>query len=79
MKRTLRRSTLILIFTIAFIIGIGFFTVELVIEAKDWVDQPYNAHISGNGGLEQAGKILDRNGNRLAETIDGERVYNEDE
>ena len=23
--------------------------------ADDWVDQPYNAHISGSGGLEQAG------------------------
>ena len=78
MKRTLRRSTLILIFTIAFIIGIGFFTVELVFDAKDWVDQPYNAHISGSGGLEQAGKIFDRNGNVLAQTVDGERVYNDD-
>lgn len=78
MKRCLRRSTLILLFTIAFIAGIGFFSVELVLGARDWVDQPYNAHIAGNGGLEQAGKILDRNGTPLAETIDGERVYNED-
>lgn len=78
MKRTLRRSTLILIFTIAFIVGIGFFTVELVFGAKDWVDQPYNAHISGSGGLEQAGQILDRNGKVLAQTVDGERVYNDD-
>lgn len=78
MKRTLRRSTLILIFTIAFIAGIGFFTVELIFSAKDWVDQPYNAHISGNGGLEEAGKILDRNGNPLAQTADGKRRYNDD-
>ena len=79
MKRTLRRSTLILIFTIAFIVGIGFFVVELAVNAKDWVDQPYNAHISGSGGLEQAGKILDRNDAPLAQTIDGERVYHENE
>ena len=79
MKRTLRRSTLILLFTIAFIVGIGFFSVELVLGARNWVDQPYNAHISGNGGLEQAGKIMDRNGAPLAETVDGERLYNEDE
>ena len=78
MKRTLKRSTLILIFTIAFIAGIGFFTVELAFNARDWVAQPYNAHISGNGGLEEAGRILDRNGNVLAETVDGERVYNSD-
>ena len=78
MKRTLRRSTLILILAIAFIAGIGFFTVELVLGAKDWVDQPYNAHISGNGGLEEAGKILDRDGTPLAQTIGGSRVYHDD-
>lgn len=79
MKRVLRRSTLVLILTIAFIAGIGFFTAELILDARDWVAQPYNAHISGNGGLEQAGKILDRNGKVLAQTVDGNRVYNEDE
>ena len=79
MKRILRRSTLVLIFTIAFIVGIGFFTVELVMGAKDWIAQPYNAHVSGSSGLEEAGKILDRNGNVLAETVDGERMYNGDE
>ena len=62
MKRVLRRSTLILIITLAFIGGMGFFTAELVMSADDWVDQPYNAHISGNGGLAQAGTIFDRNG-----------------
>ena len=79
MKRTLRRSTLILILTIAFIGGIGFFTAELLFNAGDWVDQPYNAHISGSGGLEKAGSILDRDGNPLAQSVDGERVYSDDE
>ena len=79
MKRILRRSTLVLILTIAFIVGIGFFTVELAMGANDWIDQPYNAHISGNGGLAEAGKILDRKGNVLAETVNGERTYNCDE
>lgn len=79
MKRVLRRSTLVLILTIAFIAGIGFFTAELILDARDWVAQPYNAHISGSGGLEQAGKILDRNGKVLAQTVEGERVYNENE
>ena len=79
MKRILRRSTLVLILTIAFIVGIGFFTVELAMGANDWIDQPYNAHISGNGGLAEAGKILDRKGNVLAETVNGERTYNSDE
>ena len=46
MKRSLRRSTFILLFTIAFIIGISFFMVELVLDADDWVDHALsNSHI----------------------------------
>ncbi len=46
--------------------------------AGDWANQPYNAHISGDGGLEQAGAILDRHGVPLAQTVDGSRKYNDD-
>ncbi len=77
MKRVLRRSILILVFTLAFIGGIGFFVYELVMNADNWVDQPYNAHIAGSGGLAQAGAIYDRNGEVLAQTVDEERIYNE--
>lgn len=79
MKRILRRSVMIFVVTLAFLGGMGFFVYELVTDADDWVDQAYNAHISGSGGLEQAGIIYDRNGNILAQTVDGERVYNDDE
>lgn len=79
MKRILRRSTLIFLFSIAFIGGIAFFSVELILNAGDWANQPYNAHISGNGGLEQAGAIYDRYGTTLAQTIDKERVYHENQ
>ena len=77
MKRILKRSTLILAFTILFIGGATFFCVELVLNADDWANQPYNAHISGNGGLEQAGAVYDRNGTALAKTVGSDRVYNE--
>lgn len=79
MKRVLRRSTMILILIFAFLFGIVFFSVELVMNADSWVDQPYNAHISGSGGLEQAGAIYDRNDVVLAQTVDGKRVYNEND
>lgn len=77
MKRILKRSTLILVFTLFFIGGASFFCVELVFNADDWANQPYNAHISGNGGLEQAGAVYDRNGTVLAKTQGTDRVYNE--
>lgn len=75
MKRTLKRSWLIFIVVLAFLGGLGFLIVETVLGASDWVDQPYNGHVSGSGGLIQAGKITDRNGIVLAESVDGERVY----
>ncbi len=77
MKRILKRSTLILVFTLLFIGGASFFCVELVFNADDWANQPYNAHISGNGGLEQAGAVYDRNGTVLSKTQGTDRVYNE--
>ena len=77
MKRIMRRNTLILLFALAFIGGIGFFSFELIVNAGAWVDQPYNAHVSGSGGLEQAGVIYDRNGYVLAETQDSKRIYND--
>lgn len=79
MKKILRRSTFIFAFTLAFIGGMGYLAFQIITNADDWVDQPYNAHISGSGGLEQAGAIFDRNGEVLAQTVDGERVYNESE
>lgn len=75
MKRTLKRSWLIFIVVIAFLCGLCFLVVETVLNASDWVDQPYNGHISGAGGLIQAGKITDRNGTTLAQSVDGKRVY----
>ena len=79
MKRTMRRSTLIFAFTLAFIGGMSYLAFQIVANADDWVDQPFNAHIAGGGGLEQAGAIYDRNGEVLAQTVDGVRQYNENE
>lgn len=75
MKRTLKRSWLIFIVVIAFLGGLGFLVFETIMNASDWVDQPYNGHIVGSGGLIQAGKITDRNGTVLAESVDRKRVY----
>ena len=60
MKRMLRRSTFILIFTLAFIIGISYFTVELVVNADKWVDQPYNDHIYVKGGQSNWQTLMNR-------------------
>ena len=58
MKKILRRSTLIYIVALAFIGGLGYLAFELVTGADDWVDQAYNAHIAGDGGLAQAERFM---------------------
>lgn len=78
MKRTLTRSTFILIIAIAFFAGLCVLSFRLVTQCEAWVQQPYNGHTAGGNGLAQAGTIYDRNGNKLAYTKNGERLYNDD-
>lgn len=68
---------MIFILTLGFIGGMAFLSVELILDADAWANQPYNAHIAGNGGLEQAGTVFDRNGAVLAQTVNGERLYHD--
>lgn len=77
MKKSLNRSIMIWIIAFAFFIGLGYFIVNLIIHSSEWAQMPMNAHISVSG-LAQAGTIFDRNGNILAQSVDGERVYNDD-
>ena len=76
MKKVLTRSLLTWFLAIAFFAGLGYFVVRLVMNANEWAQLPMNAHLSASG-LAQAGAIYDRNGVVLAESVDGERVYNE--
>lgn len=78
MKKTRTRALPVLLLTITFFIGIAYFVFNLSIHAAEWASMPINGHLSDSSGLENAGKIIDRNGTVLAESIDGQRVYNDD-
>ena len=71
MKRTWTRSILVYIVALAFFAGLATFCARLVLNNEAWVQQPYNGHTAGSGGLAMAGKIYDRNGTVLAYTEDG--------
>ncbi len=77
MKKILNRSILTWVLASVFFIGLGYFTINLIIHSSEWAQKPFNKHISVTG-LAQAGDIYDRNGNILATSVDGERIYNED-
>ena len=77
MKKVLTRSLLTWFLALAFFVGLGYFVVRLALNAEEWAQLPMNAHLSSTG-LGKAGAIYDRNGVVLAQSIDGERVYNDD-
>ena len=77
MKKTKDRSIIIYFLVISFFIGMSLFLGKMFIHAKDWAMSPINTHLSGSE-FENAGKILDRNDVILAQSVDGERRYNDD-
>ena len=79
MKKIRKRSAMVLLMTIAFFAGLIYHTVNIFIHAEEWVLKPQNQHLTAAGNLEYGGKIFDMNNIILAQSIDGERVYNDDE
>lgn len=77
MKMITRRGLFLILLIFGFLFGIGFLTYSMATQADSWVMQPYNSHIYNNGELTAAGSIKDVNGAVLAQTIDGERLYND--
>ena len=74
MKRTLSRSVVSLVLAAAFMLGLGVLCFRYIRDGAMWANQAYNRHQT----VDAAGVIYDRNGVVLAETVDGERVYNSD-
>ena len=79
MKQMARRTVLLLIFAVLFVVGIFIFSVVYVGNAASWAAYPANRHIfNNNADLSGAGGIYDRKGSVLAQTVNGQRVYSED-
>lgn len=79
MKKTRTRSLIVWILTLCFFAGILYHTFNLTLHAERWSSQITNGHLSDGNGLSNAGKITDRNGTVLAQSIGGVRLYADDE
>lgn len=77
MKMITRRGVFLWIMAILFVAGLIFLTISFVKSGDEWVMKHYNFHVYSDGELIGAGTIYDKNGVPLAQTIDGERVYND--
>ena len=74
-KRILLLTAVISIFTIVTGVLLG----SLLLNADDYALKSVNKHIYENNVLTNAGDIVDTNGKILATTIDGNRIYNDNE
>ena len=75
MKKIRNRSLIVWLLAMAFIGGMIYFSINLIIHADLWASKPQNAHI-GVDGMGTAGTITDINGEVLAYSEDGNRYYN---
>lgn len=79
MKTIAKRGIFLWILSALFVVGLVILTVSVVQNGNTWAMKRFNSHIYTNGQLIGAGTIYDSNGDVLAETVDGKRVYSKDE
>ena len=77
MKTVGFRSIVLYLLLLVFVGGLGYFTFNLVLHGSQWAMQPYNGHLYADDTTVEMGQIKDRNGNLLAYTENGERIYSD--
>ena len=79
MKSTTRRAFVVFLLAAFFTAGLVYLGVNLGVNAEKWATLRVNTHLVNEGSFIGAGNVLDRNGEILAKTLKGERVYNDSE
>ncbi len=72
------RSLVLYVILAGFVVGLVFFLVCYFLQGGSWAMRPANQHLQGQSQLANAGTITDRNGEVIAESVDGQRVYDDD-
>ncbi len=79
MKTVGFRSIVLYLLLAVFVGGAGYLVVNLFLHGGQWAMQPYNGHIYAEDATVKLGDIRDRNGDLLASSQEGGRVYSESE
>ena len=77
MKSISRRALTLYAIIVLFLAGCGLLFYNLVANSSDWAMNRVNKHLYSSGSLATAGDITDINGDILATTKNGKRVYND--
>ena len=77
MRHTTKRTYVIYALVAVFFLLLGYMGFTFITQGSQWVTHRANEHIYEGGRLTVAGTVYDRNGAVLAQTKDGERIYNE--
>lgn len=77
MNNTTRRAYVLYAVLIAFFVGFIILAYMFISNGSDWATNKANRHLYSDGSISAAGAIYDRNGDVLAQTVDGKRRYSE--
>lgn len=78
MKILSRRAAIMILFIIAFLVGVFVLLESYLTNAPKWAQYPSNQHLFANG-QPKSGTIFDRNGLVLSQTVKGKKAYNSDQ
>lgn len=76
MNRLSNKAKWLYLLGVLFLVTLITLFITMDVNANKWVVKEYNQHIYHNGELIGEGKITDRTGKRLVETVGNKRVYN---
>ncbi len=79
MQNTAKRSKIIFALVAAFFVLLSILLYRFIVYGNTWVSYTFNNHVYTSGVMTVAGTIYDRDGEILATTVDGERIYSENE
>lgn len=77
MKNIAKRAGVLYALAAAFIAGLVILTAQFAVNGGAWSSNRFNRHIYTRGQIASAGTITDRNGEILAKSDGGKRLYHE--